>query len=398
MQPHNRPYLDRWLAHVRYLAETIGARGPTTDGERRGSEYCRQTLADLGLPARLEGFAGAWSIFRPHVYFALAMLLAFALYPLGGRVGAGVAAALASTALVSELLELSFVGNPLRWLVRKGPSQNAVATLDPAGEHRQDLVLLGHVDTQRTPIFFRTPRWVSVYQNYTTVAFVLFAAQVVLYWLGTVTQWAWIWPASIPCALCALTMVAFFYHADRTPFTAGANDNATAAGLLLALAEHLRAEPLQHTRVWFACTGCEETQHYGAIDFYRRHRGELLRPTSVVFELYGCDGPAWLTQEGIVVPFHADPALVALAEELSGAHPEWGAYPVQIRGGNTEMADALRAGIPAITLTGQGPHGEMPYWHQAADTFDKLDPQVMERAYAFAWAFIRALDAHAQHG
>ena len=74
MQPHQRPYLDRWLAHARHLAETIGPRGPTTAEERRGSEYCRKTLADLGLDARLEAFSGAWSIFRPHVFFAGTML------------------------------------------------------------------------------------------------------------------------------------------------------------------------------------------------------------------------------------------------------------------------------------------------------------------------------------
>jgi hypothetical protein len=396
MQPTASSHLERWLAHVRQLAETIGPRGPTTDGERRGAEYCRQTLAGLGLgETRLEPFAGAWSIFRPHVFFALAMLVSFGLYPVAGRLGAGLAAGLSAAALVSELLELSFVTNPLRWLVRKNPSQNAVATLDPAGEHRQDLILVGHVDTQRTPIFFRTPRWVSVYQNFTTAAFVLFGAQVLLYLLGAFTLWPWIWWASIPCALCAITMIGFFLHADRTPFTAGANDNATAAGLLLALAEHLRAEPLSHTRVWFACTGCEETQHYGAIDFYRRHRKAFVRPVSVTFEMLGCDGPAWLTQEGIVVPFRADPGLLALAERLAAKHPEWGAYPAQIKGGNTEMADALRAGVPAITLTGQGRKGEMPYWHQVGDRVDKLDPEVMGRAYAFAWAFIRALDERA---
>ena len=95
MQPHHRPYLDRWLAHVRHLAETIGPRGATTAEERRGSEYCHQTLCDLGLAARLEEFAGAWSIFRPHVFFALTMLVAFVVYPLAGRASAGTAVAIA---------------------------------------------------------------------------------------------------------------------------------------------------------------------------------------------------------------------------------------------------------------------------------------------------------------
>jgi hypothetical protein len=392
MQTHDNHYVERWLEHVRVLAGEIGPRGPTTEGERRGSEYCQATLSGLGLDARLEPLTGARSIFVPHVLFAIAMLVAFLLYPLAGPASAWIAAALSVVALTSELLELSFVENPLRWLTPKGSSQNAVATVAPAGEHRQDIVLVGHVDSQRTPIFFHTPRWVSIYQGFTTAAFVLFVAQVLLYVLGAIARWPWIWPASIPCALCALLMAAFFIHADRTPFTTGANDNATGAGLILALAEHLQAEPLEHTRVWLANTGCEETQHYGAIEFFRRHRAELLRPAAIVLETLGCAGPAWLTREGIVIPFHADRALAATAERLAAEHPEWGAYPVQLKGGNTEMADALRAGVPAITISGQGPDGEMPYWHQVEDTVDKLDPEVMGRAYAFAWAFLQVLD------
>ena len=32
-----------------------------------------------------------------------------------------------------------FIDNPLRRIVAKGPSQNVVATVEPAAEHRQDL-------------------------------------------------------------------------------------------------------------------------------------------------------------------------------------------------------------------------------------------------------------------
>jgi Zn-dependent M28 family amino/carboxypeptidase len=225
------------------------------------------------------------------------------------------------------------------------------------------------------------------------VAFVLFLGQVALYALGTATQWAWVWPVSAVSAVGAVLLAAMCLQADRTPFNAGANDNATGAGLVLALAEHLQAQPLRHTRVWLACTGCEEVQHYGAIDFFRRHRAELHRPVALVFEMLGCAGPAWLTQEGIVVPFRAAPGLVRLAEELAAENPAWGAHPARIKGGNTEMADALRAGVPALTLMGMGPQGETPYWHQAGDTFDKIDPGVLGRAYAFAWTLVQRLDA-----
>lgn len=389
------PHVDTWLAHIRALAVDIGPRGPTTEEERRGAGYCAETFGRLGLAPQVEGFTSATSIFQPHLIAAGAMLLAFILYPLAGRASAAVAAVLALVALASDLLELSFIDNPLRRIVAKGKSQNVVAVAPPADEHRQDLVLIGHIDTQRTPLVFSTPRWVAIYKAFTTVAFVLFAGQVLLYILGAFTGWRWIWPASIPSAIGAVLLMALCIEADRTPFTAGANDNASAVGLVLTLAGALVEQPLRHTRVWLACTGCEEVQHYGAIDFFRRHRNELVRPAVIAFEMLGCAGPSWLTKEGIVVPFHADPGLVRLAETIAGQQPELGAYPAQISGGNTEMADALRLGIPAITIGGQTRTGDLPHWHQVGDTFDKMDPEVLGRAYAFTTAFIAAVDARA---
>jgi Zn-dependent M28 family amino/carboxypeptidase len=198
---------------------------------------------------------------------------------------------------------------------------------------------------------------------------------------------------TIASALGAITLAAICIQADRTPFSAGANDNATSAGMLLALAEHIQKEPFENTCVWLVCTGCEEVQHYGAIDFFRRHTSELKNPVSVTLEMLGCDGPAWLTSEGIIIPFKSDQKLVHMAEQLAETHPHLGAHPGQIKGANTEMADALRVGIPAITLIGMGPNGEMPYWHQVEDTYDKMDQEVMARAYEFTWEYIRAIDS-----
>ncbi len=40
-----------------------------------------------------------------------------------------------------------------------------------------------------------------------------------------------------------------------------------------------------------------------------------------------------------------------------------------------------------------GPKGEAPYWHQVEDTYDKMDPEVMARAYEFTWQYITAIDS-----
>jgi hypothetical protein len=377
---------------VQVLAETIGPRGSTRQGEGQGSDYCYQTLDDLGLAPEVESFTSARSIYHPHLLVALFLLVASGIYSLGGRPAALVAFALSMVVVISQVLELGLRDNLLRRLIPKGSSQNVIATIGPEGEVRQDVVLIGHVDSHRTAIIFRSAGWLRAYGLLVAIGFPLFIVQVLLYGLGVIYQWPWLWPATIPSAVMAVLLALVCVQADSTPFSAGANDNATGAGLVLTVAEHLRAEPLAHTRVWLACTGCEEVQHYGAADFFRRHTQELVEPSAVVFESLGCAGPAWLTREGIVVPFQASQNLVALAQKVAGEHPQYGAYPVQLSGGNSEMADALLAGVPAITIGGADPQGGIPYWHQVEDTVDKMDAEVMARAYAFAWAFLRYLD------
>ena len=391
-ETNHRAQIQTWVKHIHALAEEIGPRGPTREGERQGHIYCQQTFDSLGLQSHWEGFRSAQSIFTPHLIASLAFLAAFVIYPLAGRTSTVVATLIAAVTLASQLMELSFINNPLRWIVPKGDSQNVFAIQEPAGEHKQDLILIGHVDSQRTPLIFKSDGWLRAYQIFTTVAFVAFMLMVVLYVLAIFTQWNWIWPVSAVSALCALLLAALSIQADLTPFTHGANDNATAAGLVLTLAEHLQSEPLQHTRVWLVNSGCEEVQHYGTIDFLDRHLDDFKNPHALVLEMLGCAGPGWLVKEGIVIPFKATPKLVELAESVNAAHPELDGYPVSVSGGNTEMADALRRGIPAITLFGMTRQNLAPYWHRISDTVDKIDPQALEKNYAFAWHYIHALD------
>jgi hypothetical protein len=386
------PQVSTWLEHVRALSVDIGPRGSTREGERKGAEYAQAQFQKMGLTPIWESFQSARSIFLPHLIGCGLMLAAFVLYPLDGTVTKVIAALLSILVLVSELQELGFQDNFYRRIIPKGESQNVHAVISPAGEHKRDLVLVGHLDSQRTPFIFRSPAHVKVYDNLTTVIFITFIAQAVLYSLSIFFAWTWVWFATFPTAVCALLLATICIEADSTPFTAGANDNATAAGMVLTLAEHFKQHPLQNTRVFAVCTGCEEVQHYGMIDFYQRHRGGLKDPKAVVFEMLGCAGPAWLTREGIIVPFKADTGLAATLESLVREHPEWGAYPSKISGGNTEMADAIRYKVPAITIFGMTRDGVAPYWHQQADTFDKMDANVMERTWGLTTALIQKID------
>jgi hypothetical protein len=387
------PHVEAWLKHIHALAEEIGPRGSTTEGERRGHEYCRENLTSLGLEARWEIFRSSKSVFHPFLIVSLLMLLAFVVYPLAGRASAGAAALVTLATLISAIMELSLRDNPLRRLTPKGNSQNVFTTIPSQGEVHQDLVLIGHVDSQHTPIIFRSARWLAAYRVFSTSALITFAVVTLLYVVGVFTLWSWIWPLSWIAAIFAVLLLAMCWQAVSSPFTCGANDNATAAGLILALADHIRKEPLKHTRVWLVCTGCEEALHDGAIDFFRRHKDELRQPKAVVLESLGSAGPSWSTGEGIVLPISPTPELVRLAEKVAKGHPELDGYPSHMGGGVTEMSDALRAGVPAITLTGLTRENVLPYWHQPGDTVDKLDAEALARNYAFTWHYIQALDA-----
>ncbi len=389
----SNPHIDTWLNHIRALAVDIGPRGPTRQGERRAATYAQEQFEKIGLQPKWETFLSARSIFHPHLLGSLLMLVAFIIFPLGGGVTAIAAAVLSIFVLANELLELSFINNIFRIIIPKGQSQNVWAVIPPTGEHQRDLLLVGHLDSQRTPIIFSSQRWVGIYDRFTMLTFACFILQAVMYTLAAFLDIPWAWYAGIPAAVCAVLLATMCLQAEATPFTAGANDNASAAGMVLTLAKEFAAQPLERTRVFAVCTGCEEVQHYGMIDFYKRHLNELARPTALVFEMIGCSGPAWLTREGIIVPFKADAGLVRIAEGLAREHPEWDAYPAVTSGGNTEMADALRNKIPAITLTGMTKDGVLPYWHQRADTFDKMKPEVMEKTWQMTRAIIERLDS-----
>lgn len=394
-------HLRTWNEHIHRLAGEIGPRGSTREGERQASDYCARVLTGLGLTPHTEPFVSATSGYLTHLVVGLMMLVAFAIYPLAGQGSAIIAALIAVTAMTFESLELGFRPNPVRWLLPKGNSQNVVATIPPAAEHRQDLVLIGHVDTNHASLTFTSTGWIDFWRITAPLIFLSWILETILYVLGAIFGWGWIWPVSIFSAVCTVILLAVCMQAELSPFSPGANDNATGAGLVLALAEHLQSEPLAHTRVWLACTGCEEVKHYGAIDFFERHQSEMLNPRTLVFEMLGRDGPAWLEQEVIVPPFtyNADPDMVSILKQLAADHPEWNANPTRVFGGHSEMADSLRVGIPAVTLIGIGPEGTplgysgpALFWHHIDDTPDKIDQAALERAYELTWAFIRELD------
>jgi uncharacterized membrane protein len=395
MPADEREHAARCLEHVRHLSVDIGPRGSTTTAEAAAAAYAWSVLDKLDLSPRIQRFRSATSEWRPFALAITLALLAVAVYPLAGRVTAILATLLAATTLLSAYLELNFITNPVRWLLPKRPSQNVWTVIPAADTPARRLVLVGHLDTHRTPFVFRSPLHLKVFQVLVTAAFASMAALALLYIAGSIVQNDIIYLVSLaPAAILVLDLI-MTVQPDMTPYTPGANDNASGAALVLTLAERLKEEPLANTEIWIVNSGCEEVGCYGAASFLREHREELKGAYFIALDSVAGpgSGPCYITREGMTLPYRSDPALVALADQIAADRPELGAYSNVMALGFTEGAIGIKNGMPSLTFVNLRPDSVLPYWHRPDDVFENVDAEVLARTQTFVWELLQRIDS-----
>jgi hypothetical protein len=346
-----------------------------------------------------ETFASARSSYYPYALFAVLVLVGEFLFLVwaGELWGTIVALALASLAFVSVLLELAFRPNPLRWLLPKGKSQNVWARLQPRGKAQEQVVVLGHLDSHRTPLLFSSERWVKLLGVLVPLALISSVVLMVLFTVGIAAP-GLVWRLlSLPCALVVFGLLLLMLQADFSPYTVGANDNATGAAVVLSVAERLREEPLARTAVWAVLTGCEEVGCYGADAFAQAHRDELGRLTWITVDSVGGVGAglAYLRSETFLLTSHSDPDLLELAGRIATRHPELDAYAHSFKSTYTEGAIGAKHGFRVLTLVGFRRDGALPDWHRPTDVVENLDSDVVEHAETFVWELLQEIDQQA---
>lgn len=386
-------YAEAALKHIRHLSEAIGPRGSTTPGERRAAEYARDALRRLGIEPRLETFDSGQSTYRPFVLAfgtALAGALAYAVtrHPIASLL----AAALNGLGAWGMFAELDLSGNWMRRLLPTAPSQNVVGSVGPAGEVRQRVVLVGHLDTHRTPVFYSSATWHKLFVGLVGGTFLSLVAGVLIYALLALTGWMWLHLIAALAAAVQLFALAMSIHADLTPFGPGANDNASGAGTVLALGERLTREPLHHTEVWLVADGCEELGCYGAAALVEAHAAELQDTIFIALDIVGVGDPAFLVSDGLLRKYPVDGELLAIARQIALERPDLRAFE-HIGLAYTDTALFLKRGLRAITIDAlprESPGGV--HWHQMSDTVDKIEPECLRRVHELTWEMLQKLD------
>lgn len=390
----------RALEHCRVLCEQIGPRPSCGEGEKEASEYALQVLAAASLDARRELILSQRSAYRP---FSLAIAASLLAHFLGGRsplrrvLGASVSAAGA----LAFAREAGLQPNWTHKFLQPGDSQNIVAVIPARAQAQAQasnarstrrIVLCAHLDSHRTPIFYSHPLWLQIFSPFIAVTFASMALDVARHILGR--------PASSKIGrlhiLLQLSSLALTLQAEATPYTSGANDNASGAGVVLALAEKLAREPLENCEVWIALLGCEEVGAHGMRGLLRRHSKALEQASFLNFDMVGIGTPAVLESEGLLLKVECDPHLRALAFQCAADDPDLLAGS-HAGPAYTDTAVARQAGLSALTIDSLIPSGHPAqarggYWHQMADTFDKIEPECLAKAEELGWKMLQRLD------
>jgi aminopeptidase YwaD len=183
-------------------------------------------------------------------------------------------------------------------------------------------------------------------------------------------------------------------HADSFPGRAGANDNASGVGVLVALASSLAAQARTTPAcdVWLAVTGAEErgvtgqSDHLGAQALVRRvtrlgRRGDLRIALSL--DEVGRGGRFFVQSPHPSARRGVEGRVLAAARTANATVR----FSPDSASGNSDHREFELSGLPAAKL---GPwQGAEPCRHTACDTWDRLDRRTLDAALRVAAGLAR---------
>ncbi len=384
---------DRTYAHVVHLADVIGPRGSCTEGEYQAARYVASTLQDFGLrDVHTQGFSGAPTAYgRYGLAFGVALLgqiLAGLIQSGWSYIAAGVIFALSAWAMYAES---DFRPNWTHWLIRSRPSRNVMAR-SPARKTPERLVVISaHLDSHRTPFFNSNVTW----QRWYNLGFRLIFLSLVI-GAGLAILAGFIDIAILKILFHALGLpIAFgflaFLHADNTPFSPGAYDNASGVACTLTVAERLIQNPLDNTDVWFVITGCEETGAGGMLALVNTMAGSWRQALWVNLDQTGIGQLYIRLEEGMLRRYAIQPSALRLAREAAKVSG------INLRERASQaFSDAIIAhqqGLLAISLGASPtePDLETPR-HQLSDVPTAIQLGTIHQTLCYVWSLLSLWD------
>jgi hypothetical protein len=401
-KPARQDILDtrKTLETLRFLSQKIGGRGSCTLQERNAGDYIADQLRALGVgDVRSETFQAIPSTYWPFaIAFAAALTGSLLVLALGGRDVLILALILNALGVWGMLAETELAPSWVRWVLPRQPSLNVSGSIASKGDLRQRVILCAHLDTHRTPVFYSSSRWYALFGFLVGLAFLSMVAGTLVYGAAVALAWSdyrWASLALIPIQAVSLIVC---LQADFTPFTPGANDNASGVAAALTLAKRLTRNPLKNTEVHLVFTGCEEVGAQGMAAYLDQHASQLgPEALYVILDEVGSGTLKLLTSDGLLLKHKTHRQALEIARRTAQTLP--GIKVLEGPGlAYTDALQATKRGLVALTLCAvpTPESGFESHWHQISDTLENLQLEDLENAMAFAWALLQQVDRPAE--
>ncbi len=384
---------DSLMAHMRAICKGIGPRPSTSSKEREAADYVEETLRRLGITdVQRQLFKSQNSAGWVTVPCFAAGLLASIIAILGGQWAKFVSGALFLGSACTFRQSVLAIPPFFRRLITRWTSQNVIARIPASGSAEQTIYLIGHLDSQKQRFQF-PPSQSGMMKPQTTLPIVLGVLGGALSLIDARSKrkkmpwWAWLLGAGYLYGL-----VGALYD-EAQPHIEGANDNATAASILLGIAQALEAQPLQHTAVVLLFTGCEEVGCVGMERYLEEHAPPTGNTFWIDIEMVGTGDLCYVTRHGIsyLTTYTPHPRMVDLAERVARNHPQLGVEGREMV--IIEEVAALRSrGYQAVCIAGYNEEGALPNWHRLSDNLENIDPDTLSRAARYTWELLQEID------
>jgi hypothetical protein len=386
------PWLDQgWL---REELEALSAihRPTATEGEREAADWVAARLADAGVPARLEQEDSNGGYWWPLGLTAAAGVVAGLATLRGRRAIGAVLGAAASAAAIDDLPPRA---RRLRRILPKRSAWNLVGTIGPRDASRT-IVVVAHHDTAHAGLVFHPalPRiadrlgllerndtspplmWPVVAGGGVVAAGALTGAR-------TLTRIGTVLSAGVAAAMADL---------GARGAVPGANDNATGAVALVALARALAVRPTESVRVMFVSTSeeatCEGMHHFAARHFPSLHPDDTF---FINLDTLGSPHLIVLRGEGMFGVKEYPAEALALADGLAEELGIWLFPNLRLRNA-TDGVYPLNAGYPCVSIASCTELKQPANYHWPTDVPENVDYATFADGIRLTEALVRRLD------
>ncbi|MFX0014370.1 MAG: M28 family metallopeptidase [Promethearchaeota archaeon] len=384
------------LTHIKYLAEDIGPRAPTSGGEKTAAKYLENYLESLGsdVQVSVQSFRGTSTWSWPNIFSWLFPQIAILIF----LISPTLAAIVAGIGVFAFLFETDNRPNISRLFYTR-MSQNVIGKIKTKQLPVKKVVLIAHYDSSKAD-FTHHPKRVASFRKLALMNLVILFLIFGLYSVGALFEFievplipSIIWPISlilvIPSLYSSLLLILREWRNELVP---GANDNASGVAIALELVKSFIKEPLQETEIISVFTGCEEAFCTGMIEFLKKFGKDLREAYFINLDNIGAGTPIFAPIEGMIFSRKADPEMLQIAREIQINHPELNVEERSFRAGYTDGTVAIIRGYKVLSFLALNENDVPPNWHWETDTIENIDKDTLSNVEEFVKKLIREID------